>query len=63
MPSITAVLGALGNDGAVANARRALDVRDQETRLVAGLTSRLDQHDLPAAPGSPAENLTGIAAA
>jgi len=46
MSSITQVLRALGNDQAVANARRSLEERDRETWLLASLTRRLAARDL-----------------
>jgi hypothetical protein len=58
MPSISTYLRSLGNDGAVHNVRSALDARDHEDWLVAGLVHRLDRLDRdvvprPAATASP----------
>lgn len=53
MPSITEVLRTLGNNGAVANALRALDARDHEERLVSSLARRLDSLDLVAVSAVP----------
>ncbi len=43
MPSLSTFLRSLGNDGALANARTALDARAHEDWLMAGLALRLDQ--------------------
>lgn len=50
MPSITQVLRALGNDQAIANARRSLEARDHEAWLMASLASRLEARELVIAP-------------
>lgn len=43
MPSLSTFLRSLGNDGALSNARTALDAREHEDWLVAGLALRLDE--------------------
>lgn len=42
MPSIPTFLRSLGNDGARTNARTALEAREHEDWLVAGLALRLE---------------------
>lgn len=59
MPSITSLLRSLGNAGAIASAQRAIEVRDREDWLVAGLSRRIAAWDqaaisTTAGPASPA---------
>lgn len=45
MPSLSSLIRALGNEGAIANATALLDGRRREDWLVAGLARRLDRHE------------------
>lgn len=45
MPSISTLLRSLGNDGALVNVRQALDDRERDDWLIAGLALRLDEWD------------------
>lgn len=61
MPSITDLVRSLGNDGALTNAQRAIEVRRREEWVVTSLVLRLKEAEAQAA-GTPRRDATAGAA-
>lgn len=63
MPSISALLRSLGNDGALTNVQTVLDERRGEDWLVAGLAHRLTEPDTTEVTTVPAATTSSTLAA